>query len=210
MGEFLDMRHVLGFFFVFEACAVDVYRSLRGSWLVGVTLLCFYLFVLSVGLLIGAIVFEIAQPIIRAATVDLSPAAQQALELSLLFLFLYSVCFFTTFLARLSVRFAAYLLYELRGAATFFLIVLAAAICVVIALALGLMPPVLPEWVLVRTAGCFGLCALLFALLSIWIQVRYRSTQNMKTRNIDHEIGIAWDHMTDPRRTRFSFYRDGA
>jgi hypothetical protein len=193
----------------FEGCAVDTYRALRSSWFVGLGLLIFYFASISIGLLIGAIAFEAVQPIILIVTAELSPGARQSFELSSLFLFLYSASLITCSLARLLVQFAAYLLYEIRGPAFFFLILLTTIICALIALGAGIFPLVLQEQILVQIAGSSGSCAILFGFLAAWIQVRYRSNRSYRVRNFEHDIGIALDHMTDARRARFSFYRNG-
>jgi hypothetical protein len=193
----------------FEACAVDVCRAFGGSWLVSLSLFCFYFAAFCLGLLAGATVFEALRPVLLIASSSLSPAARQSLELSVLFFLLYSFCFVACSTARLLVKFVAYLLYEARGPAFFFLMLLCAIVCTVIAAVAGVIPPVLPEQVLVRLAGSLALCTVLFSALVGWLQVRYRSSTNSRIRNFDHDIGLAWDHMTDGRRARFSFHRGG-
>jgi hypothetical protein len=191
----------------FEACAVDVCRAFGGSWLVSLSLFGFYFATFYLGLLAGAIVFEALRPVILVATINLSLAARQSVELSVLFFLLYSFCFVTCMVARLLIRFVVYLLYEARGPAVFFLMVLGTIVCAVVAGTAGVIPAILSEKFLVQIAGSLALCTVLFGALVGWLQVRYRSSTNSRIRNFDHDIGLAWDHMTDGRRARFSFYR---
>lgn len=196
-------------FAVYEACAVDTFRALRGSWLIGLSLLLMYLVAFSLGLLIGATIHEFLAPILDVIALLLRPPADLAADLFVLISLLYAASSITLLIARTLVRGATYLLYEMRGDLVFYLLIVWTIACAAVFAATAFSPPFVSEEILVFAAGVSALGTLCGAMLAIWLFIRFRWSGNPNEHKFDREIGLAWSHMIDPQRARFGFGRGG-
>lgn len=194
-------------FSVYEACAVDTARAFRGSWFIGVALSLLYSSAFLAGLLIGATLYDFVGPLLDVLLLVLRPPGDLIADVSALALLLYVSSVSTCLIARTLVRAIIYLLYEMRGDVVFYLAVVAALVCAVIALLLALMPPFVSEDTLSIAVGFAVLGCLGWSALAFWFFLRFRWSGYPKEHKFDREIGLAWSHMSDPRRARFGFDR---
>lgn len=192
-------------FCAYEACAVDIWRASRGSWLITFALFWLYVVAFCMGLLIGAVAYEAVHPLLVRAFA--SPIAAISFQFTVLLLFLFAASSATCIGARLAVRGITYLCFEMRGNVIFHLTVLGTILCALTTTASALLPAVISETFLIFLTGTSALVGLMLALISGWLHFRYRWLGNRRGRKFDYDIGIAWDHMTDSRRWRFGFDR---
>ena len=189
----------------YEACAVDVYRAFGGSWFVGALLAFWYAVCLVAGLVIGATMYELLDPILFAVTLLMPAGAGIALELVTLVILLLVATSFLLIVARFLVKGLTYLLFEMGGDTLFYVLLIVTFGCVLCFAGATLLPPVVAEDALVLIGGISGLVAVAFAVLTAWVFVRYRWAGHPRGRAFDRDIGLAWSHMGDPRRARFGF-----
>jgi hypothetical protein len=189
----------------YEACAVDVYRAFRGSWFIGSILLVYYLVAFVIGLIVGAFLFDLASPLLDAIVLPLSGTASTVIEFCFLFLLLYIGTSGACILARALVQGITYLCFEMREHALFYLVLLAAFGSILTLSISALAPLIISEETLITIAGLSATLAAISMIFVGWLYVRYRWPLNPRKRIFDHDIGLAWSHMSDPNRTRFGF-----
>jgi hypothetical protein len=186
----------------YEGCAADIYRVFGGTWLIGCVLMALYLGALVSGLLIGSVVYEILLgPFARFPHSPLN----RTLDVAILLLLLYLASSLMCMMARALVRGITYLCYEMRGDVLFYSLVIITGITVALVIGSGVFSPVVAKRTLETVAGVSVVGALFFGTLTAWLYVRYRWPSNPRGRVFDRDIGLAWSHMSDPRRGRFGF-----
>jgi hypothetical protein len=188
----------------YEASAVDISRAFDGSRVIGCFLAIYYLIAFVVGLGIGAAAFELLGPILDL-TISLPLTAGTTIEIGLLTLLLFGSSSITCFVARLLLRAITYLCFEMRGDRLFYMLILLTLISTLALVISALLPPVVPEHVLTTASGVSAAAAIFSLLVTAWLYFRYRRPGSV--HEFDRDVGLAWSHMTDPRRTRFSFGR---
>jgi hypothetical protein len=167
----------------------------------------YYLAAVVLGLILGAAAFELLDPILDITVTVLPLTADLTIEIGFLALLLYACSSAACSIARLIIRGIVYLCFEMRGDLLFYLMILAAAVCVVALITSALLPPVVPERVLITASGLSAAGTMLCSITTAWLYFRYRWPSNPSGHEFDHDIGLAWSHMTDPRRARFAFGR---
>lgn len=153
----------------------------------------------------GAWVYELLDPILTLLALALPISADITLEVGLLIVLLYSISWLSCFLARISAKAVIYICFEMREQIIFYLLLLGLVSCVLLLVPSLLIPPIVSEDRLIVISGLAVMGILLFGGLTVWFYVRYRWSLNRKRRVFDHDIGLAWSHMTDPRRARLDF-----
>jgi hypothetical protein len=191
----------------YEACAVDVVRAFRGSWFVGIVLGLYYLSAFLLGLLLGATIYDFIEPVIEIVALLIRTPGDIAFECLILALLLYAASSLFCMLARLIVQGITYLCFEMRGDALFYFLVVALLVCVIVLIASAFFPPILSEDALITAAGLAAVGILFIGVLVGWLYVRYRWAANPSGHKFDRDIGLAWSHMSDPRRSKFAFDR---
>jgi hypothetical protein len=189
----------------YEACVVDSYRALRGSWLLGTVLSLYYLMAFIAGLWLGSFVYDLIEPGVDAISLFIRPPGDIAFECLVLLTLLYVFTSVLCIVARVLVQACTYLCFEMRGDVLFYGCVLALIACALTFAASALVPPVLSENTMITLAGLALVGFVMFAVVVAWLFVRYRWAANPRGRKFDRDVGLAWSHMSDPRRARFSF-----
>jgi hypothetical protein len=192
----------------FEACLTDTVRTFHGSVFLGTTLLILYATIIFSGLLFATWLYDLLDPILSLFSLVLPLTADLAVEVGLLVLFLYLSSYLACIAGRAIVRGLVYLGFEMRENALFYSLLLA-LICSLVALVILLfMPPIVSEEKLIEANGLATSAVFILGALTVWFFVRYRWAANRRRHIFDHEIGLAWSHMTDTRRARYDFNRN--
>jgi hypothetical protein len=186
----------------YEACAADVYRAFGGSWFIGSVLTVLYLVAFSSGLLIGALIYEL---LLGPFGRPLGSPINRAVHVAALLLLVYTASSLLCIVARGAVRGITYLCYEMRGDVLFYLLIVATAAAAALLMISAALPPLVSDETLDTAAGLSVVGVLIFGTLTAWLYVRYRWPSNRRGRVFDRDIGLAWSHMSDPRRARFGF-----
>src|SRR5262245_11618730 len=186
----------------YEACAADVYRAFGGSWFIGSVLTVFYLVAFSSGLLMGALIYEL---LLGPFGRPLGSPINRAVDVGALLLLLYAASSLMCIVARAAVQVITYLCYEMRGDVLFYLLIVATVAAAALLILSAVLPPIVSNETLDTVAGLSVIGVLLFGTLTAWLYVRYRWPSNPRGRVFDRDIGLAWSHMSDPRRARFGF-----
>jgi hypothetical protein len=198
-------RIARSFFLAYEACLVDIFRGFHGSWFIGAVLLFYYLIAFITGCLIGLTIHEAIEPLIDLITVLLRPPQDVAFDAAILFITVYAASSATCIIARTVVKALTYLGFEMREGVVFYSLVLVTIGAVLAAIILAILPPILHEDILATMNGLAILSALALIIVVAWIYVRYRWSGNSRAHKFDRDIGLAWSHMSDPRRAKFDF-----
>ena len=182
---------------------------MRGSWFIGSLLFAHYTIAFICGLLIGVIIFEAFEPLLFLIELAIPFPGDIAFDVVVLIVLLFAASSFTCIIARLLAMLITYICFEMRGNVLFYLFIIGICGFVIVFLVSAVFPPVFPEEGLIIAAGISALGVLLCTTLAAWLYVRYRWALNPKGRVFDRDIGLAWSHMSDPRRARFGFDKRG-
>jgi hypothetical protein len=186
----------------YEACAADAYRAFGGSWFIGSVLTMLYFMAFTWGLLLGALIYEL---LLGPFGRPLGSSINRALHVAALLLLLYAASSLMCIVARATVRGITYLCYEMRGDVLFYLLIVATVAAAALLIISAVLPPIVSDATLDAVAGLSVMGVLIFGTLTAWLYVRYRWPSNPRARVFDRDIGLAWSHMSDPRRARFRF-----
>ena len=184
----------------YEACAADAHRAFGGSWFIGSVLTMFYFIAFTWGLLLGALIYEL---LLGPFGRPLGSSINRVFHVAALLLLLYAASSLVCIGARGAVQGVTYLCYEMRGDVLFYLLIVATIAAAALLILSALLPPVVSEQTLDIVAGLSVIAVLVFGTVAAWLYVRYRWRSNPRSRVFDRDIGLAWSHMSDPRRARF-------
>jgi hypothetical protein len=93
----------------------------------------------------------------------------------------------------------------MRADVLFYLLIVAIVAATALLIISVVLPPIVSDETLDTVAGLSVVAVLLFGTVTAWLYIRYRWPSNPRGRVFDRDIGLAWSHMSDPRRARFGF-----